>query len=114
MKAQLDAVMYFPQNEKITIELLDSKEILVHLFLTLQTEVPNDSVKMSFYNYVLTHPTIKKHNRKFGDSNELSFPNSNFKPKKSLKNFKDDTQEISFSTIFEMFPSFLENKINRL
>lgn len=113
MKAQLDAVMDFPQNEKITIELLDSKEIWVHLFWTLQTDVPNDSVKMSFYNYVLTHPTIKKHNRKFGDSNELSFPNSNFKPKKSLKNFKDDTQEISFSTIFEMFPAFLEDKFNR-
>lgn len=113
MKAQLDAVMDFPQNEKITIELLDSKEIWVHLFWTLQTDVPNDSVKMSFYNYVLTHPTIKKHNKKFGDSNELSFPNSNFKPKKSLKNFKDDTQEISFSTIFEMFPAFLEDKFNR-
>ena len=113
MKPQLDAVMDFPQNEKITIELLDSKEIWVHMFWTLQTDVPNDVVKMSFYNYVLTHPTIKNHNKKFGDSNDLLFPNSNFTPKKSLKNFKDNTQEISFSTIFEMFPAFLENKFNR-
>ena len=113
MKPQLDAVMDFPQNKKITIELLDSKEIWVQMFWTLQTDGPNDVVKMSFYNYVLTHPTIKKHNKKFGDSNDLKFPNSNFIPKKSLKNFKDDTQEISFSTIFEMFPAFLENKFNR-
>ena len=55
MKPQLDAVMDFPQNEKITIELLDSKEIWVLLFWTLQTDVPNDVVKMSFYNYCLLY-----------------------------------------------------------
>ena len=43
MKPQLDAVMDFPQNKKITIELLDSKEIWVHMFWTLQTDEPNDA-----------------------------------------------------------------------
>tara|TARA_R100001463_G_scaffold116890_1_gene172296 strand:- start:3890 stop:4234 length:345 start_codon:yes stop_codon:yes gene_type:complete len=114
MKTQLDEALDFPQNKKVTVELLNKKEVWEHLFWTLQTQAPDDLVKMSFYNYVLTHPSIKKHNKKFEDSNQLSFPNANFKPNKSLKNFKDDTQEISFSTIFEIFPEFLQSKINKV
>ena len=102
-------------DEKITLELLHNKGIWEHMFWTLQTELPPDIVKQSFYNYVLSDSTIKKHNSRFeNNSNELSFPNAKIKPKRTLKNSKVDSTKISFSTIYELFPGFLEKKIIRL
>ena len=102
-------------DEKITLELLHNKGIWEHMFWTLQTELPPDIVRQSFYNYVLSDSTIKKHNSRFeNNSNELSFPNAEIKPKRTLKNSKVDSTKISFSTIYELFPGFLEKKIIRL
>ena len=71
-------------NLPITLELLEELEVWEYIFWVVAMRQVNDDIKNKFYLYVLERDIIK------------------------LYNSKAKTEEITFNTIIEFFPDFLE------